>query len=88
MILGLWIAFVPFARPVPAGRPAPGEVLMLEVTPTIDCGPAALRMADDVRHDGACKNVARVRVGIAAVLFVGGAAVVATRRREDTDDEL
>jgi hypothetical protein len=83
MVLGLWTALFPFERPVPVGRPDLSSPLILETTPTIDCGSTIARIFDNERHDGACKNVARVRLVIAISLLVGGAVAVTQLKRGD-----
>ena len=84
IIVGVWIALFPFERPVPAGRPEVGTPLILETTPTIDCGATIARINDTERHDGECRDIARFRLGV-SVVFIAAGAVALVALREDAD---
>lgn len=94
LLLGLWIALVPFDRPLPGG-----STFSLEATPAIDCRTPIVGMLGDDRpvaevyasprpDDGDptetrivdCTGRARFRVGLGGVLaLVGGLGLVVTR---------
>ena len=97
LLLGLWIALAPFARPLPGGAP-----YTLEATPEIDCRSPLIGLlygdspradvyttprpsSDDHRTPTTvdCRSRAGFRVGVGAIFLISGASVLVIGRRRD-----
>ena len=97
LLLGLWIALAPFARPLPGGAP-----YTLEATPEIDCRSPLIGLlygdspradvyttprpsSDDPRTPTTvdCRSRAGFRVGVGAIFLISGASVLLIGRRRD-----
>ena len=97
LLLGLWIALAPFARPLPGGAP-----YTLEATPEIDCRSPLIGLlygdspradvyttprpsSDDPRTPTTvdCRSRAGFRVGVGAIFLIGGASVLVIGRRRN-----
>ena len=97
LLLGLWIALAPIARPLPGGAP-----YTLEATPEIDCRSPLIGLlsgdspwadvyttprpsSDDPRTPTTvdCRSRAGFRVGVGAIFLIGGASVLVIGRRRN-----
>ena len=97
LLLGLWIALAPFARPLPGGAP-----YTLEATPEIDCRSPLIGLlygdspradvyttprpsSDDPRTPTTvdCRSRAGFRVGVGTIFLISGASVLVIGRRRD-----
>ena len=97
LLLGVWIALAPFARPLPGGAP-----YTLEATPEIDCRSPLIGLlsgdspwadvyttprpsSDDPRTPTTvdCRSRAGFRVGVGAIFLIGGASVLVIGRRRN-----
>ena len=97
LLLGLWIALAPFARPLPGGAP-----YTFEATPEIDCRSPLIGLlsgdspwadvyttprpsSDDPRTPTTvdCRSRAGFRVGVGAIFLIGGASVLVIGRRRN-----